>query len=346
MRLFFITTFFLTLCSCKNEKKAEFNAIGNLPEVVSVDSLKATDFIPTMESNLVGGKNLIYCPTLLYAWDEIRKVTGELKVQEDKDKRTIIQLNDSKAHENSLSSNEYRTEVEINGQEIIGKAEFNTELTFIPYLEKMDSPLIFKQNNVNGFGMINWNYEIAKQVNILYFKDNDNFVFKINPQQKDNEIFFIMGSEFNKAKTFSEISKKLKEHILIGENEIKNNISPWKYFLKEHESFAIPELAFNIEKSYNELVNQTLYNDKNKYIIKISKQRNALLLNNKGGKIGSEAEIVLEAAKVSSTEEKIIEKHLFLNKTFYIIFKHNSKPNPYFCIKIDNDELMTKFKKE
>lgn len=343
MRLILITLFFITIYSCKNENSNSFKLIGDLPELVTIDSLKSTDFVATMESDIRGEKNIIYCPTLLYAWNEIRKVTGELKVREDKDSRNMSEFNDSKSFENSLSPAEFRTEVQINGEEIIGKAEFNTELTFKPYLEKMDYPLMFKQKNVNGFGMIEYDFDIAKQLNILYFKDNENFIFKINPEQGDNEIIFIMGSEFSNVKTFAELSTKLNEHITIGKNEIKSKINLWKYKLIDHETFAIPELAFNIEKSFNDLINQDVYSDNKTYTVKIAKQRNALLLNNKGAKIESEAEIAVEAAAAPTMDDKIIQKHLFLNNTFFILFKHTSKQNPYFCVKINTDELMTKY---
>lgn len=352
MRLLILTFFILTLYSCKNTSenkskntiKAEFSTIGKFPDVINIDSLKNTDFVPTMETHLDAGKNIIYCPTLLYAWDEIRKITGELKVHEDKDSRDLIQLNESKSYLNALANNEYRTRIEVVGDVIRANAEFNTELTFKPYLEKMKYPLIFKQNNVNGFGMIEYNMDIANQVEILYFKDNENFIFKLNPEQKDNEIIFAKGAEFNNARTFAELAEEIKESILFGNNEKKNKINIWKYILKEHETFAIPELAFNIEKSFNKLINKTVYHDLNFYTIKIAKQRNALLLNNKGAKIESEAEIEVEAAAAPSMDDNIIEKHMFLNNTFFILFKHNSKPNPYFCVKIDTDELMSKYK--
>lgn len=343
MRLLIIILSLTTIYSCRNENSKEFKSIGDLPELVTIDSLKSTDFVATMESDIRSEKNKIYCPTLLYAWNEIRKITGDLKVREDKGSQAISQLNESKTYENALLPNEYRTEVRVNGDEIISKADFNTEMTFKPYLEKMDFPLMFKQKNVNGFGMIEYDLEIANQLEILYFKDNENFIFKIKPEQKDNEIIFIMGSEFTNAKTFAEISTKLKEHISIGENEIKHNINLWKYKLREHETFAIPELAFNIEKSFNELIGQDVYNDKKTYTIKIAKQRNALLLNNKGAKIESEAEIAVDSAAAPPKGEKLILKHMFLNNTFFIIFKHNSKTNPYFAVKINTDELMTKY---
>jgi hypothetical protein len=71
-----------------------------------------------------------------------------------------------------------------------------------------------------------------------------------------------------------------------------------------------------------------------------------LLLNNKGAKIESEAGFATKAAAFAELPSpEIIEKHLFLNKTFYIIFKHKGKANPYMFIKVDSDELMEKYKK-
>jgi hypothetical protein len=340
-----------TACVDKQQQSAKsvqaIKEIDNLPKVQNIDSLKATDFVPTMESNLQAGKNIIYCPTLLFAWEGITKITGPLQVQEDKNSRDILQLNQSKTYKDALDSNEYKTSIVVAGNQIKSTAEFNTELTFKPYLEKMDYPLTFKQKEIQGFGMINWNREIASLVNILYFKDNDNFAFSLTPEQADNEIIFVMGAEFNKAKSFVDVNENLLALSKEATNEKKRNLNAWKYNLRDGETFAIPNLAFNLEKSFETIVGKKLYNLHDTFVVKVAKQRNALLLNNKGAKIESKAEIVLEACTeaVEMPSTEIIEKHLFLNKTFYIIFKHKSKPNPYMFIKVDSDELMEKYKK-
>jgi hypothetical protein len=183
--------FMLSITACVNtqqQAKHSTQAIGNLPKVQNIDSLKATDFVPTLESNLQEGKNIIYCPTLLFAWQGITKITGPLQVQEDKGSRDILQLNQSNTFKDALDTSEYKTSIEIKDYSIISKAEFNTELTFKPYLEKMDYPLTFRQKEMQGFGMIKWDATIAALANILYFKDNDNFAFSLTPEQADNEI--------------------------------------------------------------------------------------------------------------------------------------------------------------
>jgi hypothetical protein len=348
-----IALFILSITACVDKQQQSkktvqaIKEIADLPKVQNIDSLKTTDFVPTMESYLQEGKNIIYCPTLLFAWQGITKITGPLKVQEDKDSRDILQLNQSTTYKNALDSNEYKTTIEVAGNQIKSTAEFNTELTFKPLLEKMDYPLTFKQKEMQGFGMINWNQEIASLVNILYFKDNDNFAFSLTPEQADNEIIFMMGTAFNKAKSFADVNEKLLALSKEAAIEKKQNLNSWKYKLIHGETFAIPNLTFNLEKSFENIVGKKLYNLHDTYLVKVAKQRNALLLNNKGAKIESKAEIVVEACTEAAEmpSQEIIEKHLFLNKTFYIIFKHKSKANPYMFIKVDSDELMEKYKK-
>jgi hypothetical protein len=335
--------FIISCSACNNPSSGNLQEIGDLPKVVTLDSTKATDFVVAMESQLDTASNIVYCPTLLYAWQEIKSRIGEVKLMPTAS-TAVSELIGSKGYKDALKSNQFSTSVKIEGREIIANAAFNAELTFEPDLERMKFPLRFKQRDVQGFGMIKYDKAIVNQVHVLYFEDNDNFIFKLSPEQKDDEIIFMMGDAYTKAKSFEELLQTLQQHKAIGENDIKNKTSLWKYKFKYGENFAIPELAFNLEKLFVNLVGQHIYTSNNDYTIAIAKQRNALLLNNKGAKIESETVVAaLDAAAAPSRREEIIEKHLFLNKTFFVIFKQKAKSNPYLCLKIDNDELMTAF---
>ncbi|MBK9329750.1 MAG: hypothetical protein IPM95_10660 [Sphingobacteriales bacterium] len=46
--------------------------------VTSLDNLKQTDFVITLENPISENKNIIYAPAFLYAWDKIKE---ELKSQ-------------------------------------------------------------------------------------------------------------------------------------------------------------------------------------------------------------------------------------------------------------------------
>jgi hypothetical protein len=340
MKNILLISVLILLISC-NENKKRNNVIGELPKVQNIDSLNETDFVGTIENTFYEPKNYIYSPTLAFAWNEIQEKLKDIKITENKGIRDLMLLNNTKTNRNSLDKDEYKSEISINGDEIIAKSEFNLQLTFEPYLEKLEYPITFKNNEVEGFGMIKWDELKAKQLEIIYFEDNNNFIFKLTPKESNNELIFIRGLNTEKANSFKEVFEILSNKKELAKSERKNKNTAWKYKLEYDETFSIPELSFNIEKSFKSLIGQNFTSQNIKYVIAIAKQRNAILLNNKGAKIESEPTIAVACTDASDEPIKIT-KHLTLDNTFFLIIKHCDKENPYFCAKIDNTELMNK----
>ena len=336
----------IILFSCKKNKESN-NFVGELPEKQNIDSLKQTDFVGTIENFFYKKKNYIYSPTLAFAWNKIQQKLPNIKIIEDKGIGDFILLNATKSNINSLNKDEYETEIIIKNQEIIATSELNLQLTFEPILEKFNRSIYFNDNfAVQGFGMRKWDNEKAEQLEIIYFLDNDNFIFKLKPKENNNELIFIKGLKSEKANSFKEVIEILKKKKNIGETEKKNSEMSWKYKLIEErkETFSIPELTFNIEKSYRTIEGQSFSAQNTIYTISKAHQRTALLLNNKGAKIESEAKITTITSAMHSEKTAKIDKHLSLNRTFFLIIKHSDQENPFFCAKIDNIELMNKNK--
>lgn len=340
MRYYFILLM-VVFFSCKSQKN-EQNNIGELPPKQNIEKLKETDFVATIENTFPDNKNYIYAPTLALAWNEIQDELREVSIVETKDSKDLFLLNTTKTNLHSLNKDEYTTEVSVNGDEIRAKAAFNLQLTFEPLLEKIEFPMKFLNTNVESFGMSEWDIAKANQLEIIYFADNENFIFKLKPKESNNELIFIRGLQSETANSFKDVIRIYNDKTALGKVEKKDKGQAWKYNLEYEETFAIPEISFNIEKSYPTIMGQSFTSSKGAYQITLATQRNALLLNNKGAKIESEAEIGVAAA-VGPDEEPIkIKKHFILDSTFYLLIKHNDKENPYFCARISNAELMNK----
>lgn len=329
--------------SCQSQKSQQ-NNIGELPPKQNIDELKETDFVATIENTFPENKNYIYAPTLAFAWNEIQEELKEVTIVETKSSKDLFLLNSTKTNLNSLNKNEYTTEVSVDGDEIRAKAAFNLQLTFDPLLEKIEFPMSFRNTNVESFGMSEWDNAKANQLEIIYFADNENFIFKLKPKESNNELIFVRGLQSETANSFKEVIGIYNDKTALGKVEKADKRQAWKYNLEYEETFAIPEISFNIEKSYPTLMGQSITSPKGAYQITTATQRNALLLNNKGAKIESEAEVGVAAA-VGPDEEPIkIKKHFILDSTFYLLIKHKDKENPYFCARICNAELMNKRK--
>jgi hypothetical protein len=335
--LLFLPVFCLTIfCeSCKVESKDDSNEAP--PK--SLAQLKATDFTPTIEHSIVASKNFVYAPTLVLAWNAIKDSLGAVQIPSDSNNSDLVLLNNSKAYEHALDKGEGETNVTISGDEVIAMSALNLQFTFDPFLEKLSQPLYFNEEGVEGFGMTEWDELKAKQLEIIYFKDNSNFIFKLVPKEGKSELVFIKGLNSGNARDFKQVLAILDQKARLGFKEKQQRQNKWKYHLRYGERFCIPELSFNLVKEFETLAGRTFLCKNEKYLILRAQQRNALQLNNKGAKIQSEATV--DVACTDSTEPSVeIEKQLILDSTFFLIIKHNDRTNPYFCMKVVNTELM------
>ena len=171
-----LTIFF----SCENDRK--------FPEVKKLSDYENTQFIPTLEHKISRDKNSVYCATLLFAWDEIRKqINSPLTISNEY--LDLNLLNNSTSFKNVLKNNEYKVSGEVDGELITARAEFNKSLPFEVKLQSFKNKLTFDGHNVSSFGVNGYDsYEQLKIVKIIYYKNDNNFIIKLLPKEKEHEI--------------------------------------------------------------------------------------------------------------------------------------------------------------
>ncbi len=185
---FMVTLLFLT--SCKNSSKHKWS---ELPVVTNINTLQQTDFVPTLESPINKNKNAVYATAFLYAWDKVRQKLNASIALTDKNSNEFKLINQSTSYKNTLTDNEYSVEVEMIDSIIIARAFFNKTLPFPSKLQKLDNPIIFNKIKVSAFGMQSYDKEAAKFTEIMYYKDDDNFVLKLTPKDNEHEILLTKG---------------------------------------------------------------------------------------------------------------------------------------------------------
>ena len=316
----------------------------SFPKVEKITDTSETDFVATLENNFSENKNIIYSPTMLFCWNEIKDKLTNVKLIEEKGINDFMILNNSNSFLNSMKKNEYKTEFSIDGENIVAKSFFNMQLTFEPNLQKLDFPIYFKNNGVYAVGMSEWDEQLIKIVEIIYYKDDENFIFKIKPKEKNNEMIFVKGLGTEKMNSFQNVITKYEEFKNIGNIERNKNKLKWKYNFKEGETFEIPNIRFNFSKDYSTIVGKSFTSKESDFTVLIANQRTAFILDEKGAIIKSQAEMAAACTEADETEEiKEVFKYFRLNNTFYLIVKHNDQKNPYFVGKFENTKLMTKF---
>ena len=327
----------LFLMSCQNQQGQKEQKFS---ETKKLSDYENTEFLPTLEHQINAQKNSVYCVTLLYAWEKIRKqINRPLIIAEEND--DLLLLNNSESFVNVLKSNEYSANGTINGNLITARAEFNKSLPFETALNCSDDKMIFKEKIVPSFGI---NYqstdEQLKNVKIIYYKNDDNFIIKLLPKDKKHEIIlFKTDKVFHSMAEMNEEILKLTE---IGKNERKNDNLQWKYRISpDEDKVAIPKINFNIETNYATLEGNTFKTTDQNYAIETAWQRTAFLLDESGAKIESIAEIIaILSISVEEEEEKPHPKEMIFDKDFLILLKRTDSQNPYFGLWVVNTELM------
>lgn len=313
-------------------KKDAFSPVKNLSEY------KKSIFLPTLENKLSPDKNSIYCATLLYAWDELRK---EIRppFQIEKELKDLTLLNNSQSFVDALNKGDYKSNVTADGNKIKVNVEFSKSLPFEIKLEDLDKSLTFKKEKVFCFGIYGSDSDQSKIVEILYYKNDNEFLISLTPKDHAHKIILLKTNE--KFKSMAKILSKIDNYINLGNYEIRTRKAEWKYTFNEGDNVIIPKIKFNIKTNYQTLEGKTFYSNQQSYLIKEAMQRTAFTLDEYGAQIESESGIIALSAK-EKEEERPQPKHLIFDKPFFIMLKKTHSKNPYFAMWVVNSELMIK----
>ena len=131
------------------------------------------------------------------------------------------------------------------------------------------------------------------------------------------------------GETFEEMYSNMKDKMKVYDGNT---------FMGSKDEFKAPMISINYLRDYNELKDKPfLTADGEELMISDALQTVQMILNEKGGKVKSEAAIgVKETAMISEDEPK----KLYLNDTFTLFLKEENKDKPYLALKITD---ITKF---
>jgi len=329
---------FIALTSCNFSNKKGEHVWSDLPTITTLDNLKQTDFVTTLENPISENKNIIYAPAFLYAWDKIKQEFKYSIIADTSNSLDFKLLNESTSHHSSLTDGEYTASAEIVDGAIIARAFFNKTLPFETKLQALDNPIHFDNAKVSAFGMNYFNEDAIKIVQVLYYNDDNNFILKLKPKDKQHEIILVKG--LGKYQTLKDAIKQTDHLIAKGKNEITYTKLFWKYEIVHEDEFSIPIIKFNIETRYKNLEGQSFKtSDKKKHSFEEAYQRTGFILNENGAVVESE---VLTTTDSTSAAPVAHPKKMIFDKPFLIIVKRTDKTNPYFVMKVANAELLTR----
>ncbi len=196
------------------------------------------------------------------------------------------------------------------------KKVFNFNIPF----DKLKDSNFKDTENVKYFGINDKsNNKMRNQVTVLYYDDNG-YAVKISTKEND-EVILIKGDN---SPTFLDVYN----------NTISKNINYDKTTFTKDDSLRVPNLKMNVKKSFDQLVNKPfLFANGDEYYIGKAIQTIKFELDNKGGKIKSEAgmQVFKNSAMPNDTS-----RAFNFDDTFIIFLKEKGKDLPYFAAKISD----------
>lgn len=181
----------------------------------------------------------------------------------------------------------------------------------------------FKNNdNVEYFGINSTTDEqVRQQVKVLYYNSKDDFAVRLLTKGND-EIILAKGNKNNTfGSAYEDIIKQSKKY-----NNNKNLIGG--------DILKIPNIEIDLKKEFEEIEDKTfLFSNGEEYIISKAVQTIKFELDKKGGKIKSEAGMMINDTASLSTKSP---REFILDDTFMIFLIENQKELPYFAAKISD----------
>lgn len=352
MKLFLFTLSLIFIVSCNYNFETK-------PLVSDADGLENTDIVSHLKNPIPETKNIIWCSTFQLAWNELSDVIGEdIKLQDSPEMVNV--LNEKLSTKEDIDEASYvacagmgkdgildkiRKEVDekfgettsllpqkIEPNDIVAYSFLLKKLNFKHHFYINDSPLNFKGKKIRSFGIDEIDSEeqvnVSEQVVIHDYVSQDNFLIELKTKQKEEQLILARMTPSNLLDMITKVNKKMD-----NSQDLK---------MRDGDALWIPDVNYDITKSYNKLLNKQFLNKKwQDYIITKAKQNIRFQLDNKGVTLKSEAVIATKSMAIEKPEPKI----MFFDGPFLLLLKRRDKKMPYFAMWVGNPELLIEYKK-
>jgi len=327
-------------------------------DIKKQDDKRKIEDHPTIQDNYLGSYydgNYVYGGAMNLAWNDLSENIVKEKVKlntsdavalemADKFNNAVFTKNDLDEKSYYIKSGYGQATVDRINKESRAKfpdksfSDLDLELgnrdiiSYAYFLKKVEYPVEFKE------GETSFNQEIVKgfyagsteqgdNVEVVEYKNDDNFIVKLKLKDNSDEIFLAKGFDMEKpAAVVREINQKNKDNLeTIGVNDL----------------FSMPKLHLDYQRDYAELMGKCLSNEGfQDYCISIMKEKIKFDMDQKGARVENEAVIVVSTAMPGGPSPEI--KKFILDKPFWIVMKRSSSINPYFILGVNNTALMEK----
>ena len=318
---------------------------------VSIAQKDTTSIALTLNTEITGYSNVIYCSSIKLLWKELTSYLGEQPIPKEKHLK-IAELNKVTSNYNSpIEDKFWFAKVGLLKSGIVDtikkayKNKFNidwshtndanVDLLGVTYLQKNidfygslshDFPdFKFKDSvHVKCFGLEHgWaNPKYKVQLKIHDFKNEDDFIFQIGCNDSIDEVYFAkIPPEKNLKATYDEVMRRVN----------KNNLE----YIADSDELQIPFLKFNIDNRFEEFQNIDFANKKLQQLeLRELSQHIRFDLNQNGIRLTTQ---VISSFVFGINEEPRIYA---FDQPFLIILKRKGTASPYFLYWVENSAHM------
>lgn len=331
-----------------------FKVFDNVESVYDKKELKETkgvDVVPTLSDKI--SKDTSWCPTFQLIWNDFKNDIVKQDIKFEKKLDMLDNLNKEDFTKNDISDSYYykiygRKNLELKSKiENAIKEKFNQKSDILDQFDwsndALDSgedvidryflySMLYREfefnkkfdtfndkfkdiKNVEYFGIIKESNLIRNQIKVYYYNNENDFAIKLITKNND-EVIVIKNP---KGETFEEIYNNIKDKQTTSFNSDDN--------------FMMPKIDFNVLREYSELENKEIKTIDGIYTTEKAIQSIKFSLDEKGGKVKSEAgmDVKFEA---TASDKKI--RNFYVNDTFALFLKESNKDKPYFALRVDD----------
>ena len=196
------------------------------------------------------------------------------------------------------------------------------QFEFPKVFTKLENGDFGKYKNVKYFGIDSSTDEAVRdQVEVLYYNSSSDFAIKLKTKQNDEVIISRGNTETNFGDVFKSITEKSSKY---------NGSTTFN----ETDKLKIPNIKFNLKEEITEVENKPFtFSNGREYCIEKALQKIEFELDEKGGRIKSEAGMMNKATAIMPTEKP---RDFLVDDTFTIFLKKEGRDLPYFAAQISD----------
>lgn len=179
--------------------------------------------------------------------------------------------------------------------------------------------------NVKYFGINEkTSEEVREQVQVLYYESEDDFAIKLLTKGNDEVIISRGNSKSSFLEAYEEIKNRATEYL--------NNVGLTN--LSENDILKIPNINIDLKQEFADLEQKPFsFSNGDTYVVDKALQTIKFELDKKGGKIKSEAGMMLKEAAILVENDP---RNFIIDDTFDIYLIEKEKELPYFASRISD----------